>query len=364
MNLIIITTHLITFINKTAMPINLSSPSSTKSSSTRGKLYRGPTVTAYSRCTVPTIPSAVENILFRKPNNLSPIKSNLFAVQKNSVSLSFKNGMIDKQLGETPSDSSETISLFKQKPHDLKASERFNYNDIQKYYPGPGDYNPKLLEKSLRYNSLFESSLCQPESWGVSPGPGTYNVSSDLNANVYISPFSRFQKKRVEEYKKIVGPGSYNVSIDLVNKERDKISPMFMNEIPKKNDSEAIMKYLDSHENILSNKRKQKQEKASVKVKNFNDLKEEILQMNLKYSNEESSQKKNTESERMPIQDYESKEIINLKRLKGPYINPISKSDIPVKKHDPVPGPCYYDQPVPRRKIFNANMNNNWLGRC
>lgn len=341
------------------MSLHYSSLTLPKQLSTKGRLYTGPIVNAYSRSSIATIPSAVENILFKKPNRLTSLNRNCFEVQGESIKLSFNNGVISNNYNQLKTTTSDLI-FIKQKEHHVKPSERFNYNNIQKYYPGPGEYNPIHNPKSLRYNSLFELPQCQTESWEINPGPGSYNISSAIKTNVYISPCSRFQKKRIEEHKTQVSPGSYDVSSDFGSKEKE--SSFFKKEISKKK-GDVIMKFVDFHENIYQKNETKpwKDKKVKGKVRNFKDIKEEIIKSKTKLNNDLII-KQNIETKTPKEKNINNNSFIYIKKIKGTNINLSSKNNN-LLKHNYVPGPCYYNQPLMQKKIFNANMNHNWLGQ-
>ena len=362
-----------------------------------GKIYRGPTINAYGKNSISTIPSSIETVLFKKPNFIdnNPNK-NLFTSQGDTLKVSISQNSISNRNNLSQSSSASSIHKKKTKK---EIPLRFDYSNIEygKYYPGPADYSPPVMNNisernNFRYNSLFEcgrenvAALYYTDN-NVLIGPGSYDVKLSQGANVYLSPYERFKKKKLSETDRKIGPGSYNANFDIGKKDINKTSFFFKkeNSITSTNpesmfinteQSQSINNIGPGTYDIESyfNRRKQQEnsiEKAN-KVKNFNDIKKEI--------------KRSLEKQRKPLSisteptkktdDKQYKNFMNMYNdamtdndPKGVnQFNPVMNSKVPrfgfnpIGKKNHMPGPCYY-QPslLKKNRNFNANINHKWI---
>ena len=362
-----------------------------------GKIYRGPTINAYGKNSISTIPSSIETVLFKKPNFIdnNPNK-NLFTSQGDTLKVSISQNSISNRNNLSQSSSASSIHKKKTKK---EIPLRFDYSNIEygKYYPGPADYSPPVMNNisernNFRYNSLFEcgrenvAALYYTDN-NVLIGPGSYDVKLSQGANVYLSPYERFKKNKISETDRKIGPGSYNANFDIGKKDINKTSFFFKkeNSITSTNpesmfinteQSQSINNIGPGTYDIESyfNRRKQKEnsiEKAN-KVKNFNDIKKEI--------------KRSLEKQRKPLSisteptkktdDKQYKNFMNMYNdamtdndPKGVNkFNHVMNSKVPrfgfnpIGKKNHMPGPCYY-QPslLKKNRNFNANINHKWI---
>lgn len=362
-----------------------------------GRIYRGPTINAYAKNSISTIPSSIETVLFKKPNFIdnNPNK-NLFTSQGDTLKVSISQNSISNRNNLSQSSSASSIHKKKTKK---EIPLRFDYSNIEygKYYPGPADYSPLVMNNisernNFRYNSLFEcgrenvAALYYTDN-NVLIGPGSYDVKLSQGANVYLSPYERFKKKKISETDRKIGPGSYNANFDIGKKDINKTSFFFKkeNSITSTNpesmfinteQSQSINNIGPGTYDIESyfNRRKQKENsiEKSNKVKNFNDIKKEI--------------KRSLEKQRKPLSisteptkktdDKQYKNFMNMYNdamtdndPKGVNkFNHVMNSKVPrfgfnpIGKKNHLPGPCYY-QPslLKKNRNFNANINHKWI---
>jgi hypothetical protein len=328
-----------------------------------GKLYRGPISSAYNRQSLGSIPSAVENILFQRKDG---------QILKFSFSLNNNLRYNDEDEKEKNSKSIELSSRNSSKKRLI--SPRFKYNDLEKYYPGPGQYYKdneifnKKNNNSLRYNGIFNygRSDLPLNNNDESIGPGNYNINLIKNSsNIYISPNDRFKKTKFEEYKKILGPGAYDVkNFDFGEKNKNGInSSCFYNEVTspkiKKDDNIPGPGSYNLSQNFLDKKNFD----YYKRYKHINDFKTEIKDKISKENEGKNDDTINLKSYKFKKRNLLLEELLNNQNLKGPSIEKnIPRFVFPGNKKDIVPGPCYYTPVLHYGKYdFNINDNKNWM---
>ena len=246
--------------------------------------------------------SSIETVLFKKPNFIdNNPNNNLFTSQGETLKVSISQNSISNRNNLSQSSSASSIHKKKTKK---EIPLRFDYSNIEygKYYPGPADYSPPVVNNinernNFRYNSLFEfgrenvAALYYTDNNKLI-GPGSYDVKLSQGANVYLSPYERFKKKKISETDRKIGPGSYNANFDIGKKDINKTSFFFKkeNSFPSTNPESMFINTEQSqgmNNNIgpgtydiesYFNRRKQKENSIVKvnKVKNFNDIKKEI----------------------------------------------------------------------------------------
>lgn len=361
-----------------------------------GKIYRGPTKNAYTKNNIGTISSSIETLLFKKPAFINEYNANngLFISQGDNLKVSIS------QARETSphsflsnSSSTKSVSSIKKSKNKILPL-RFDYSNLEygKYYPGPGDYSPpnySSIRKSnnFRYKSLFEVGRENVVSYIYTDnnkdiGPGSYDVKLDQKANVYISPYERFIKPKISETDRKVGPGTYDVNFDFRRNDKGKTSFFFKKQSTNPNstsiDEIKNKLFLSTENNDLKkgdidnclsrrNKKLPIAKSKKEKPKNINEIKQEIQRQYIQEPEKiKEKDKKEGEYEKLiNMYNYcvnnESSNVNNkynhVMNSKTPRLPPD-----PIKLHQHVPGPCYYQNyPLKYKKYFNANMNNKWI---
>ena len=325
-----------------------------------GKLYRGPVISAYNRQSLGTIPSAVENILFQKKDG---------EVLKFSFSL---NNNLKLSNVEEEKEKNQTLEIPKSKKQTRIFSPRFKYNDLEKYYPGPGQYYKDDLffnkndNNKIRYNGIFNYGRNEipienkEENYKI--GPGNYNIHPIKSySNIYISPNDRFKKNNdFEEYKQFLGPGAYYVkNFDFGEKNNNGIqSSCFYNVVTEpKIKKEEISPGPGSY-NLAKSFLKKNNFDINKKFKLFNDFKTEIKNK-IKDNDDDNSFKNDDHKKNSFLDNFDN----NSQSVKGISIEKnIPRFIFPGVKKDIVPGPCYYNPVLHYGKYeFNINDNKKWL---
>lgn len=152
------------------------------------KVFKGPVHTAYNKDNFGSIPSSVENVLFKAKDKLkiSKIKKNSIKkdldvlIEGDNIKYSFSS-RLPKSCSSV--NLFESKDIFKNKKSKFFGGEtRFDSfkREITKYYPGPGEYDPdnsKPLFSTNRYQSLFkknkDESVIFKEKNNL--GPGSYD---------------------------------------------------------------------------------------------------------------------------------------------------------------------------------------------
>lgn len=374
------------------------------------KIIRGPTFSAYKRKNLGCIPSKFDNFIFHFTNNISK------STKSSKPKITFSNSIL-KNLTTKNSENlievtgKNTIKfiinnnlLFNQKNDDLKNNLIFNTNNCQKflkedrknniyykqyylqrYYPGPGDYDTKNDNINIyRYNSLFKNkssfALIEENEFLKSDkkdlGPGCYNIGQKLSFppggefsklkkyDNFNNPFP--EKKRDENYKFYIPS---NIKIKNINKN----NYFFINKKShKKENIEEKIGLIRSNSDILIPKKIENKLKIKSGFRKIMDFDYDWIDknLNLKINEEiikndcgEYSNKNNSNI----LKDYIDvvNEEKNVKSGKNLFSFPKEpKFFSPKNMH--VPGPSYYEPErildgIKLKKEFNQKIGYDWV---
>ena len=272
----------------------------------------------------------------------------------------------------------------------------YKNNILNKYYPGPGDY--EIVESTMsnqknpfRYDSLFKSkstfSLIELKDNKRNLGPGYYNIFK--KKEIHGGTFSTSKKYNYlnnpssskEEYTFNLGPGAIDLPSAFNIKEKDKLNYFFVQSPEKEENLER--KYGIERGNTDKNLEEFKDKIRWFDKEKTKDFNNDWINKNLERKiNEEKrkgniidfnglgndTEKKNIKQDvfywaRMANDEIKKGQIEAMKR-KGAY----SFSKIPKLIHESnhVPGPAYYDSDkilkgIKLKKELNANVNLNWI---
>ena len=193
-----------------------------KTTSTKGKIYKGQNWTAYNKENLGTIPQKMEKALLKDKKNTSKIgfsSTSQRFFQKNEKNPGPGSYNIRNNLSLT----STSFNSSKNNGNSfISKSDRFNNSSLfySKFTPGPGEYEKEKfgtlaynVSKSLRGKSLYQTKKNQSiKKRLLTPGPGHYNIDNDFKWNqfykssVFVSKVPRFKKT---EDNKIPDPGKY-----------------------------------------------------------------------------------------------------------------------------------------------------------
>ena len=272
----------------------------------------------------------------------------------------------------------------------------YKRNILNKYYPGPGDYdvveytmnNPK---NPFRYDSLFKSkstfSLIEPKDNKRNIGPGYYNIFK--KREVHGGTFSTSKKSNYmsnlgsskEDYTYNLGPGTIDLPGAFNIKEKDKLNYFFVQSPEKEENLEKKFGIeRDKNDKNLEEFKGTKRWSNKEKTKDFNNdwinknlerkINEEKMKGNIVDLNGlgNDSENKNIRQDvfywaKMANDEIKKGQIKAMKR-KGAY----SFSKIPklIHENNHVPGPAYYDSEkilkgIKLKKELNANVNLKWI---
>ena len=363
-----------------------------KTTSTKGKIYKGQNWTAYNKENLGTIPQKMEKALLKDKKNTSKIgfsSTSQRFFQKNEKNPGPSSYNIRNNLSLT----STSFNSSKNNGNSfISKSDRFNNSSLfySKFTPGPGEYEKEKVgtlaynvSKSLRGKSLYQTKKNQSiKKRLLTPGPGHYNIDNDFKWNqfykssVFVSKVPRFKKT---EDNKIPDPGKYckdEYFVDIKDKNnnyKDQVSYYFRK--AKEKQVDLLKKY--------KIKTEQKPEDAKFKLQNkkgriynvndniFNPFilnKQDIYKIKNKSFTKEISKKDNNEdndkylmtSRGLSNNVIDSMEYIHkiLHKTKKPDIFKLNaprwkKNDKEFKN----PGPAYYN-PKTQYKVLSFNRNN------
>ena len=354
--------------------------------SPKGKIINSTIHNAYNKKTLSSIPNGVEvflfdtnkqkdQFLFKKLNkilnkhklkNISSEKSTKSSINLSNIQqekLYKTNSLISQNEINKIIKTKSYNNLFKNKEE--RFSEMYKKEFIDKYLPGPGQYEIKnnlSNNSNIRYNSLFIPSNTIKErntliNNGI-PGPGTYDIlKNEEKKNCIVKMDSKL--KRFKDFKKeIVGPGSYFpdnlIKYNDFNWSKNIPSSFFKNDISfcseSVNRENILSKYIDIHKqekytpgpgeyNLKSNfeykslsDRKEKRKNNflisdKIREQYHNSLLiEELILQNRKNENKVNNKKNKFQN--------------STKNIRSPFLSKVQRLVIYPKKH--VPGPCYY----------------------
>ena len=363
-----------------------------KTTSTKGKIYKGQNWTAYNKENLGTIPQKMEKALLKDKKNTSKI--GFSSTSKRFFQKKEKNpGPGSYNISKAMTHTSTSFHSNKEFGNSfISKSDRFNNSSLfySKFTPGPGEYEKEKfgtlaynVSKSLRGKSLYQTKKNQSiKKRLLTPGPGHYNIDNDFKWNkfykssVFVSKVPRFKKK---EDNKIPDPGKYykdEYFVDIKDKNnnyKDQVSYYFRK--AKEKQVDLLKKY--------KIKTEQKPEDAKFKLQNkkgriynvndniFNPFilnKQDIYKIKNKSFTKEISKKDNNEdndkylmtSRGLSNNVIDSMEYIHkiLHKTKKPDIFKLNaprwkKNDKEFKN----PGPAYYN-PKTQYKVLSFNRNN------
>ena len=289
-----------------------------------------------------------------------------------------------------------------------KSYKQDRYNDIyykshllNKYYPGPGQYdisNNKFINHRylFRYESLFKSkssfSLIEPSNDKEYIGPGSYDNfnKKEVNGGTFstLKKFSRVNSpfSNNEEYSINLGPGSNNLPGGIEVKDKNKMSYFFVKpsekeeNLEKKYGIERVQSFRKNNKKILGELKTQFRYFHKETNKDFNNdwinrnltkkineekIKGNIVNINgnLSYNNYRNVKHDRVYWARMAVEEMKKGQETAKKR-KGAY----SFSKIPklIYESNHVPGPAYYEPDnilngIKLKKELNTNINLNWI---
>ena len=193
-----------------------------KTTTSKGKVFKGSNWTAYNKENLGSIPQKIEKALIKDKKNTSKI--GFSSTSKRFFQKKEKNpGPGSYNISKAMTHTSTSFHSNKEFGNSfISKSDRFNNSSLfySKYTPGPGEYEKENIgslaynvSKSLRGKSLYNSKKNQSmKKRLLTPGPGHYNIDNDFKWNkfykssVFVSKVPRFKKK---EDNKIPDPGKY-----------------------------------------------------------------------------------------------------------------------------------------------------------
>ena len=269
---------------------------------------------------------------------------------------------------------------------------------LDKYYPGPGDYeiNEFIINNQknpLRYDSLFKCKssfpLIELKNTMYNVGPGSYNTFNKQETKG--GTFSKLKKEDIilgknnEKENTNIGPGYLNLPGGIKIYDKDKMNYYFLKEPIKEQKLEQ--KYGIERDERSINKDVNKFGEFNVvprwsnkeKTKSFNNdwinknlekkMIEERMKGNIVDLDENSNEKEEFTKQDVyywaKMANEQMKEIKeNAMKRKGAYT--FSKIPKLISENNHVPGPGYYDpdkvlRGIKLKKEFNSNIDMHWI---
>lgn len=352
-----------------------------------GKIYKGTNYPAYQKQSLGSIPSKYDSFLFQKKDSPQKFKNDKkiifqngknysYELYGNTVKFSFfprNNKIIEYNLYDNNLKSNNNKKYF-------GGEGRFNniiYRDLlnNKYYPGPGQYEtfeekvPNYKFKSL-FNSNKNYSLINKEKNNI--GPGTYNYDIPKSEkNIIFGKEKKFPNYNtlfpINKDDIYIGPGLFDIpsGFDIHNK--NKLSPVFIQNSEKKIDLEK--KYILNDINDTKDEYKKQENEENINIIHKkdedwikNELNKRIKERNKKFKNHKSN-KTYDELNNFRVKLYEysnQKENVN----KGFALNNEPKFKSYNINH--VPGPCYYNyeniiKSMKNKKSYHTKIKDFWI---
>lgn len=342
----------------------------------KGKLYRGSNWTAYNRENLGSIPRNTENILIKDIDGNKKVgfssQTERFSARNQSVKYAFPGpGTYSKDGSLVKNDPSYSSKGFGN--GFVSAKERFDdfkeFND--KYAPGPGNYKindmsslSRDISTSISYKSLYNAkSIKSLKIHKDLPGPGYYNpiiIDKDCDKTqknfFFKSEKERFLTSRLDEFP---GPGKY------FKKEKDdqKIKENTVSYFFKKPNEKVI-----TPEDRLINKVKEftfpgpgaYDLRTDLLKKNENKLPYEVQK--IKQNNPSNLIINKDKNDLLKTDFYDIPSGFDKIKTGEKTANFKSTSPRIESKKKKNPGPAYYrPQILPSKISYNYNMEKEWL---
>ena len=272
---------------------------------------------------------------------------------------------------------------------------------LNKYYPGPGEYDAdeyilNSQKKPLRYNSLFKYKstfpLIELKSTMYNIGPGSYNAYKKKEPQ--FGSFSKLKKSENsifgnnKDENSNIGPGWLDLPGGIKVRDKNKMSHYFL-KVPEKEEKLEKKYGIERNEIIQRNKDYNKFGEYNViprwsskeKTKDFNNdwinknleikINEEKLKGNIVDINDNINSDENEEKIKQDV--YYWAKMVNdqlkqgkedAKKKKGAFT--FSKIPKLIRENNHVPGPGYYPPDkilngIKLKKEFNSNIDLNWI---
>lgn len=216
------------------------------------RVFKGPVYTAYNKDNFGSIPSSVENVLFKAKDKIeiSKIKKNSIKIKKD-LDVLIEGDNIKYSFSSRLPKSCSSVNLFESKELFKKKKSKFFggetrfdsfKSEITKYYPGPGEYDPdnlKPLFTSNRYHSLFkknkDESVIFKEKSNLGPGSyDPYQNDTTKGKNIIFLKEKKFNDLNgpfsIKNNNTRVGPGYINLPSGFQIKRAHHPSYFFMKE--------------------------------------------------------------------------------------------------------------------------------------
>ena len=353
--------------------------------------------------------NSTNNTFYNNNNNIFSKEVNQENLSSDKIDLNEKTKNISSMLNLETKNNYKSKSLT-----NIFAKEDRYYNVhyqrqlLSKYYPGPGEYEQNTIKDyynpnnfQFRYNSLFKLKssfpLIEHKVTTYNVGPGSY-LRSTFKPNSILGKFSKARKSmgdikqskeedntyndRDKEYPEL--PGGISIH------DRDRMNYFF---IKKKNKEEKLEKKCGIIEDDLKKKMNNMNVYGEFEIKPRWGSKEKTKDFNNDWVNQSLEKKILEEKKKGNIIDIHGNmhetDLIEENKVKQDIIywarlaeEEIKKgkedakkkkcaytfSKIPklVRENKHVPGPGYYEpdrilKAIKQKKIFNYNMENNWI---
>lgn len=306
----------------------------------KGKLYKGSNHNAYKRENLGSIPSKIENILFKdnltqmslgfnsqtvRFTNTQTITSELTSSSyqnndnknlidnssnsKNKKNLNNSLNLAQSLIFSSPSIGSKGYGGFASKEKRFAESLK-TYEE--KYLPSAADYNLKSFVDNkyrFKYQSLFKNQFFKNDSLNSNPGPGKYNIHNT---------YSNIMEKNSNNFLK---PLKNEIKLDLIEKELSKERNYFNNTEQFMKNYNSIKKKICSSLYITQSKLK------DLKKKNdLNNSNEKLIKQNIpNITKERKINKSSKENIEIEDKDEVSNNKVNISYEKSENVEILNK---------------------------------------